>query len=28
LQSCGLNADELRGIQRENALKFLPRLGA
>jgi predicted TIM-barrel fold metal-dependent hydrolase len=28
LQSCGLNAEELRGIQRENALKFLPKLNA
>jgi predicted TIM-barrel fold metal-dependent hydrolase len=28
LQSCGLNAEELRGIQRENARNFLPRLSA
>lgn len=28
LQSCGLSAEELRGIQRENALKFLPKFSA
>jgi predicted TIM-barrel fold metal-dependent hydrolase len=25
LEGCGLSAEELRGIQRENALKFLPK---
>jgi hypothetical protein len=24
LQTCGLSADELRGIYRDNALKILP----
>jgi len=27
LQSCGLSAEEQRGIQRENALRFLPKFG-
>jgi predicted TIM-barrel fold metal-dependent hydrolase len=28
LQSCGLNAEELSGIERENALRFLPKFSS